>query len=199
MDAQTQAREDLAAIRRLMEVGQQVVNTAGPHFAAWGVLCSAALGATYVLSGRGDTRTIVWTWIAAVSLGWAASIALTVAGRRGARVESATGRLLGGLWTGTGVTLTLLGFAAPAGGGLAQAAITGVLAAVLGGATFATGLLVGSRWMQAAGGAWWAGALFMLLSPGRHGLLLTAALILLLQTVPGVVLTLRGRRAAAVA
>lgn len=199
MDAQTQAREDLAAIRRLMEGGQQVVNTAGPHFVAWGVLCSAALVATYALSARGDTRAILWTWGVAVGLGWAASIALTVAGLRRARVSSATGRLLGGLWAGTGVTLTLLGFAAPAGGGLAQTAITGVLAAVLGGATFATGLFVGSRWMQAAAGGWWGGALLMLLWPGRHGLLLTAALVLLLQTVPGVVLTLRGRRAMAVA
>lgn len=199
MDAQTQAREDLAAIRRLMEGGQQVVNTAGPHFVAWGVLCSAALVSTYVLAGRGDGRTAVWTWIVAVSLGWMASIALTVSGLRRAPVTSATGRLLGGMWMGTGVTLTLLGFAGPAGGGVAWAAISGVLAAVLGGATFATGLLVGSRWMQAAGGGWWAGALLMLLWPGRHGLLLTAGLILGLQTLPGVVLTLRGRRAAAVA
>ena len=199
MDAQTQAREDLAAIRRLMEGGQQVVNTAGPHFVAWGVLCSAALLSTFVLAPRGDIRTIWWTWIAAVSLGWIASIALTVTGQRRAGVTSPTGRLLGGTWIGTGVTLTLLGFAAPAGGGLAVDAITGVLAAVMGGATFATGLLVGSRWMQAAGGGWWAGALLMLLWPGRHGLLLTAALILVLQTIPGVVLTLRGRRAAAVA
>lgn len=197
MDAQTQAREDLAAIRRLMEGGRQVVNTAGPHFVAWGVLTSGALAATYVMAGRGDTRAIWWTWAVAIGLGWAASVALMLTAER--RVSSATGRLLGGLWVGTGVTLTLLGFAAPAGGGLAQEAITGVLAAVLGGATFATGLLVGSRWMQAAAGAWWAGALLMLLWPGPHGLLLTAALVLLLQAVPGVVLTLRGRRAMAVA
>jgi hypothetical protein len=199
MDAQTQAREDLAAIRRLMEGGQQVVNTAGPHFVAWGVLCSGALAATWVLAGRGDIRLVWWTWAVAVGLGWLASIALMLTGERRARVSSASGRLLGGLWVGTGVTLTLLGFAAPAGGGLAREAITGVLAAVLGGATFATGLLVGSRWMQAAAGGWWAGALLMLLWPGRHGLLVTAALVVVLQTVPGVVLTLRGRRAMAVA
>lgn len=199
MDAQTQAREDLAAIRRLMEGGQQVVNTAGPHFVAWGVLTSAALAATYVMAGRADTRAIWWTWIVAIGLGWAASVALMLTAERRARVSSAAGRLLGGLWVGTGVTLTLLGFAAPAGGGLAQEAITGVLAAVLGGATFTTGVVVASRWMQAAAAGWWAGALLMLLRPGAHGLLLTAALVLLLLAVPGVVLTLRGRRAMAVA
>lgn len=199
MDAQAQAREDLAAIRRLMEDGRQVVNTAGPHFVAWGLLTSAALLATYVLGGRGETRLIWWTWAAAVALGWLASVALMLTASRRARVSTATGRLLGGMWIGTGVTLSLLGFAAPAGGGLAWSAIPGVLTAVLAGGFFATGLLVASRWMQAAAGAWWAGALFMLLWPGPHTLLVTAALVLALQTVPGAVLMLRARRAVAVA
>ena len=199
MDPQTQAREDLAAIRRLMEDGRRVVNTAGPHFVAWGVLTSAALAATYVLGGRGETHLITWAWGVAVGLGWLASAALTVAQGRRERVRSGTGRILGGVWTGTGVTMMLLGFAAPAGGVVDPAALTGVLAAVLGGGFFATGLLVGSRWMQAAAVAWWAGALLMLLWPGRHGLLLTAALVLGLQTLPGIWLTLRARRAVAVA
>src|SRR5688500_508861 len=199
MDAQTQAREDLAAIRRLMQDGQQVVNHAGPHFVAWGVVCSAALAATYVLAEQADARTVWWVWGVAISLGWIASIALTYRGVRQARVTTATGRLLGGMWLGTGITLTLLGFAAPAGGGLDVAAITGVLAAVLGGASFATGMLVSSRWLQAAGGAWWAGALFMLLWPGRHGLLITAGLLIVLQTIPGLVLMARARRGLAVA
>lgn len=199
MDPQTQAREDLAAIRRLMEDGQRVVNSAGPHFFTWGVLTTAALAATYVLGGRGETRAITWAWAVAVGLGWLASLALALVEGRRERVRSATSRILGGTWTGTGVTLMLLGFAAPAGGGVDPSAITGVLAAVLGGGFFATGLLVGSRWMQAAAGVWWAGALFMLLWPGRHGLLVTAALVLLLQTLPGLWLTLRARRAVAVA
>ena len=199
MDPQTQAREDLAAIRRLMEDGQRVVNTAGPHFVAWGVLTSAALAATYVLSARGDTRTITWAWAVAVALGWLASLALIVAEGRRERVRSATSRMLGGTWTGTGVTMMLLGFAAPAGGGVHVAAITGVLAAVMGCGFFVTGLLVGSRWMQGAALLWWVGALLMLLWPGRHGLLVTAALVLLLQTLPGLWLMLRARRAVAVA
>ncbi|HEX2211545.1 MAG TPA: hypothetical protein VHG93_27915 [Longimicrobium sp.] len=199
MDPHTQAREDLAAIRRLMEDGQRVVHTAGPHFVAWGVLTSAALAATYVLSARGDTRTITWAWAVAVALGWLASLALIVTEGRRERVRSATSRMLGGTWTGTGVTMMLLGFAAPAGGGVHVAAITGVLAAVMGCGFFVTGLLVGSRWMQGAALLWWAGALLMLLWPGRHGLVVTAALVLLLQTLPGLWLMLRARRAVAVA
>ncbi|HEX2079091.1 MAG TPA: hypothetical protein VHG08_15310 [Longimicrobium sp.] len=199
MDPQAQAREDLAVIRRLMEDGHRVVNTAGPHFVAWGVLTSAALIATYVLGGRGETRPITWAWIAAVGLGWLASLALTLAEGRRERVRSATGRILGGLWTGTGVTLMLLGFAGPAGGGVRPDAITAVLAAVLGSGFFATGLLLGSRWMQAAACGWWGGALFMLLRPGAHGLLVTAGLVLVLQTLPGAWLMLRARRAVAVA
>ncbi|HEU4883317.1 MAG TPA: hypothetical protein VFT45_13745 [Longimicrobium sp.] len=196
MDAQTQAREDLAAIRRLMEDGQRVVNTAGPHFVAWGLLTSAALAATYVLAGRGETGRITLAWGVAVGLGWLASLALTVVEGRREQVRSATGRILGGVWAGTGVTMMLLGFAAPAGGGVDTAVITGVLAAVMGGGFFATGLLVGRRWMQAAAVAWWAGALAMLLWPGPHGLLVTAGLVLILQTLPGLWLMLRSRRAA---
>ncbi|HEU0300939.1 MAG TPA: hypothetical protein VFR37_15865 [Longimicrobium sp.] len=199
MDPQTQAREDLAVIRRLMEDGHRVVNTAGPHFVAWGVLTSAALVATYVLGGRGEIRLLTWVWIIAVGLGWLASLGLMMAEGRRERVRSATGRILGGTWAGVGVTLMLLGFAGPAGGAIRPDAITAVLSAVLGSGFFATGLLLGSRWMQGAAGGWWAGALFMLLWPGPHGLLVTAGLVLVLQTLPGAWLMLRARRAVAVA
>jgi hypothetical protein len=152
-----------------------------------------------VRAGRGETRTNRGGGGVAVGLGWLTSLALTVAEGRRERVRSATARILGGVWTGTGVTMMLLGFAAPAGGGVARVAITGVLAAVMGGGFFATGLLVGSRWMQAAAVVWWAGSLSMLLRPGPHGLLVTAALVLVLQTLPGCWLTLRARRAVVVA
>jgi hypothetical protein len=199
MDLQTQAREDLAIIRRLMEDGNRVVNTAGPHFVAWGVLTSAALVATYVLGIRGDVRPITWVWIIAIGLGWISSLAMMMAYGRRERVRSATARILGGTWTGVGVTLMLLGFAGPAGGGVRPEAITAVLAPVLGSGFFGTGLLLGSRWMQGAAGVWWAGALFMLLWPGPHGLLVTAGLVLVLQTLPGIWLMLRARRAVAIA
>jgi hypothetical protein len=152
-----------------------------------------------VLAGRGETRLITLAWGVTVGLGWLASLALTVTEGRRERVRSATERILGGVWTGTGVTMMLLGFAAPAGGGIRTVAITGVLAAVMGGGFFATGLLVGSRWMQGAAAAWWAGALGMLLWPGPHGLLVTAALVLSLQTLPGLWLMLRARGAVAIA
>ena len=51
-------------------------------------------------------------------------------------------------------------------------------------------------------GALWTASswsLLMLLWPGAHGLLLTAGLVLALQTLPGCWLMLRARRAVAVA
>jgi len=107
--------------------------------------------------------------------------------------------MVGGLWLGTGVTLTMLGFAGPAGGAIAPEAITGMLSAVLGAAYFATGVISGQRWLMGVGGAWWAGALVMLLWPAPHTLLVMAAMMLLLQAAPGLYLMRRpaGKTAAA--
>jgi hypothetical protein len=195
---QAHAREDLIAIRRIMEGSQQVVEGAGPHFAGWGVLTSAALVATWLMVDGGNHAGVPWLWAGTVAAGWAMSGLLGRRARRAARVRTTGGRMIGGLWLATGITLTLLGFAGPGGGAVAPDAITGMLSAVLGGAYFATGLLSGHRWLLAVGGGWWAGALFMLLFPAPHGLLVMAAMMLLLQAAPGVYI-MRGpaRQAAA--
>jgi hypothetical protein len=186
MDAQAQAREDLAAIRQMMERSRGVVGYAAPHFVGWGILMAVALVATYLLTGQGREGWISGLWIVAVGLGWGLSWVLAVRARRRGRVRSHAGRMLGGLWLGTGVTMMTLGFAGPAGGGISSSAVAGVLAAVLGAAYFATGVLSGGRWLMGVGAGWWAGSLVMLLWPGPNALLLMAALMLCLQAGPGV-------------
>jgi hypothetical protein len=185
MDAQAQAREDLVAIRGIMERTRDVVGYAAPHFVAWGILMAAALVATYLLRGQAGEGWSSWLWVVAVGLGWALSWVLAMRGRRRAQVRSQAGRMLGGLWLGTGVTMTLLGFAGPAGGAVSSSAVAGMLAAVLGAAYFATGVLAGRGWLMVVGAGWWAGSLVMLLWPGPHALLLMAAFMVALQAVPG--------------
>jgi hypothetical protein len=195
MDAQVQARDDLVAIREIMERTRDVVGYAAPHFVAWGILMAAALVATYLLRGRGGEGWIWWLWVLAVGLGWALSWLFAVRGRRRARVRSQAGRMLGGLWLGTGVTMTILGFAGPAGGAVSSSAVAGMLAAVLGAAYFATGVLSGGRWLMAVGAGWWAGSLVMLLWAGPHALLLMAVFMLALQAGPGAYYLTRRRPA----
>jgi hypothetical protein len=198
-DQHADAREDLLIIRRIMEGSQQTVEGAGPHFAAWGVLTAAALATTYVMVEGGAHGAVAWLWAGTVAVGWAMSALVGRRASRSARVRTTGGRMIGGLWLATGITLTLLGFAGPGGGGVAPDAITGMLSAVMGGAYFATGLLSGHRWLLAVGGGWWAGALLMLLFPAPYTLLLMAAMMLILQAAPGVYLMRRPARRPAAA
>jgi hypothetical protein len=195
MDAQAQAREDLVAIRAMMERTRDVVGYAAPHFVVWGVLMAAALLATYLLRDQAGDGWISWLWVLAVGVGWALSWLLAVRGRRRGRVRSQAGRMLGGLWLGTGVTMTILGFAGPAGGAVSTLVVSGMLAAVLGAAYFATGVLAGVRWLMAVGVGWWAGSLVMLLWPGPAAVLLMAACMLALQVGPGAYYLTRRRAA----
>jgi hypothetical protein len=194
---QAHAREDLMVIRRIMEGSQQMVEGAGPHFAAWGLLTAAALVTTWAMVDGGAHASIPWLWAATVTVGWVMSALLGRRASRTARVRTAGGRMIGGLWLSTGITLTLLGFAGPGGGAVSPDAITGMLSAVLGGAYFATGLLSGHRWLLGVGGGWWAGALVMLLFPAPHTLLVMAGMMLVLQAAPGVYLMRRPSRQAA--
>jgi hypothetical protein len=179
------AREDLRAIREIMQGSHRVARYAAPHFVLWGLLMAAALCTTYFLLMGGVEGVVPWLWVAAVGAGWIGSAAISVSARHRAPVHSTASRMLGGLWLGTGITLTILGFVGAAGGGISSLAVTGVLAAVLGVGYFATGVLAETRWLLGVGAGWWGGAVFMLLWPGTHGLLVMAAMMLVLQAVPG--------------
>jgi len=189
------AREDMEMIRRMMEESRRVVTTGRHHYVAWGTLITAALLLTWTAATGRTSLPVGWVWAGAVALGWAFSAWAVVRWDRRAPVSNLAGRTMGGLWIGTGVCLTLVGFLGPASGQMGGSALLGTIAAVLGATTLATAAIQGSTRTGAIAAGWWVGSAVLFLWPGRHALLVAAALMVVLHLLPGLLL-FRGRRPA---
>lgn len=182
---QREAERNLREIRRMMEEGRQVVASGGHHYVAWGFLITMALVLTWGMATRGWDLSPAWIWGGAVGGGWAFSIWAGYRWDRRAPVSNLAGRVLAGIWIGSGIAMTLVGFL----GGAPEAMEVNVLlateSAILGAAYLATAAVQGSRWMMGLAAGWWVGSVYMYLNSGLSVLLVMAALMVALYLVPG--------------
>jgi hypothetical protein len=193
----TRAEDDLALIRRLMADSRSVVVDRGKHFMIWGAVSVVGLLATYGAIAGWIAVAPRWTWAGLVVVGWVASFVVGWRDGRSARVRTLAGRLLGGVWLATGVTLTLIAASGLFGGVVPHVALPGVLSAVMGVAVLATSQLTDEGWLAWVAAGWWVGAAVMLFAPGLYALLVMAVMALALMLAPGALLYMRSRRGGA--
>ncbi|MBW3535907.1 MAG: hypothetical protein KY453_11950 [Gemmatimonadetes bacterium] len=189
------AGQDLAWIRALMEDSQRLLRGTWRHQAVWGLLSAVGLVATW-WAVSGSRLTMAWAvWPLLLVVGWSLSFAL--ARKDGARrpVRNLASRAFGGVWIGSGVTLTLLGTLGLYSGAVAPSALPGVLSLVLGLGYFASGFVTGLGWLRWIGVAWWLVGSGLMVWRGPGGLLVLAVAALLLEVGPA--LTLRREEAEA--
>ena len=181
------AREELAAIRTLMADSQSFLRGTWPHQMVWGCVGTVGLLATWALGQSGRYGLVPWVWVAAVSVGWTYSLFLARDHSR-APVRNVAGRAFGGIWMALGVTLTLLGTVTVFVGAVDPRGLPGVIAVVFGAGYFASGFLAEMRWLAGVGVAWWAAGVVLLLWQSEAAILALAALTLLLEVGPALVL-----------
>lgn len=179
------AQEDLAMIRRLMEQGRATVAAGAPHYVIWGLLLTAALVAQWAAATGRLGLASDWIWGVALGAGWLGSMVAGYRSSREARVRSAGGRTLAGIWAGTGVMLTLVAVAGLGTGAVSGHAMLGITAAALGTATFATSFVQGSGAVRAAAVLWWIGAAVLFVWQDPAALLVEAGLMAALVLAPG--------------
>lgn len=189
------ARRDLQEIRRMMEEGRRVVAGGGHHYVAWGLLITSALLLTWGVATRGWVLSTGWIWGIAVGVGWVFSIWAGYRWDRKARVSNLAGRVLAGIWIGTGITMTLVGFLG--GEVMGGSALLATESAIIGTAYLATATVQGSRGMGALAAGWWAGSVYMYLDPGAHVLLVMAGLMVAFHLLPGLWILRGGGQATA--
>ena len=191
----SQAHQDLALIRRVMDETRREVNDRGKHFLIWGVLTSIGLAATYLaVTGRLNLNPAT-AWIAVLVVGWAASMTVGWMDGRRARVVTLGRRLLTAVWVSTAVTLTATAIGGMFGSVLPVNALPGVLAVIVAAPMLVTALLTGEAWLHWVAAGWWIGGGVMLFVPGVYTLLLMTAMSVVLMAGPGVILYGRSRRA----
>lgn len=187
MNTHTNAHEDLAYIRDLMDDTRRAAGLSGGYFVLWGLVVGIALVATWLqVVGFLPYRPLL-TWVPCLALG-ALGQAVLVWRDMGRPVKSRSGRLVGAVWMALGVTQSILLVAFLGFNTLPGHYMPGIFSSLLGSGIFITGVLAGIPWLRYLGVAWWLGAFSMFAWPGDHVSLLMGGLLLVFYVVPGLVL-----------
>ncbi|MCL4511749.1 MAG: hypothetical protein M1470_11855 [Bacteroidetes bacterium] len=184
---QQKAIEDVALIKRMMEESRQFTFDNGKSYIFWGILVTVGIFVTYgaVLTGNGDISG--WIWIITIGIGWLFSILAGMKEHTKTRTWAFGGKLVGLIWASCGITMTILGFAAPLAGALHSWAISPAIATVMGAAYTMSSLVYRLKWVTMVGIAWWVGALAMFAVKGLVTLPIFGSMMILFQIIPGLV------------
>ena len=192
--SEDRAREDIAFIRHALEGGRKYARFRAPDIAFWGGTMALGYLGTYAFVEGFSGVYPTYVWWPLVALGWFFSSRHFWRRRSAAcdgEVRGEAARILGALWLGFGITtisFSVLGAVA----GHAAGDMNFISAGLLGLCFFVSAAVTGIGWLRWIALGWWASEfLFAAMGDRPAALLVGAALMLGLLTLPGLVLWLR--------
>jgi|WetSurMetagenome_2_1015567.scaffolds.fasta_scaffold24806_2 hypothetical protein len=180
------AQQELAFIRKVMADSRTAISDDGKGLIVWGTLVVAGMVTMYASFQFGYPISKTLLWAVLIGLGWVYTIFHEMQNRKTKRFSTFGGRIVGSLWLGCGVVMTIVGFLSPMTGALKPWAIIPVSSLVIGIGYLVTGVVYDDRWTRFSALGWWAGAIVMMLWPGYYLFLLFSAMMIIFQIVPGV-------------
>lgn len=156
-----------------------------------GCLLAVAQALTYLVRHGELDVSVTLIWAATVGLGFGSSYLLGNRNRKRAPVNSLVNRILGSIWIGCGLSLSLVGFLGQGSGSLPHQVAPGIEAIVIGTAFFASAVLPNHAvyWLLAA--VWWTLGGALLIWPSPASSLVIAGGLVLFMVVPGVLFRAR--------
>ena len=179
-------QQEIAYIKGIIDDSRQIIADNGLGFVFWGVLVSIGLFINYTVLANDYALKVQTVWLVIFAFG----IAFTAWGiyqdRHHKKVETLAGKFLGAIWIAFLVTMVINGFLGSMYPALA--------ASLLGMAYFPTGYATGFSVFRYLAAGWWTAATIMFLFPGLYTVALFAALMLLLQALPGILIYRRCKK-----
>lgn len=184
-----QAEIELSVIKQIMLDSRKVVLDNGKQLIFWGVLVTLALLINYLMILlRMEGKYMGYMWMALMVAGAVVSTLLEIKEVKKLKVKTFAGKLLGSLWISSGIAMFMFGFVGTFSGAYSPIFICPIISTTLGVAYFTSGAIQQIRWMQLLALGWWAGAIVMFVFPSIHTLLIYGLMMLLFQTLPGIIL-----------
>jgi hypothetical protein len=92
------------------------------------------------------------------------------------------------IWGAAGIGMTIIGFLGTYSGTVRPMAISPILSIIMGSAYFISGKVVGAKWISYLSFGWWSGGVILLFVTSIYSFLIMALLMLLFQTIPGIIM-----------
>ena len=189
-----QAELEITLIKKIMQDSRKIIAFNGVDYIIWGILVLLGLIGTYASIIIREGIYIIWVWIILMGIGWIYSLSVHYIGSKKVRTWTLAGKLLGGIWLSCGIAMFIIGFVATYAGAIKGWAIAPTISVILGIAYFASGIIYGHPWVKYLYLGWWGGAVVMFLYPGRHTLLIFAAMMILFQIIPGILFYIKWKK-----
>ena len=182
------AQQELAFIKKVMEDSRRIICDDGKSFIFWGILISFGMLVTYLRIVGNWGINLGWFWPVLIAFGWIVTIIIEIRSEKKRSTKTFTAKILGSVWIGCGIAMTILGFI----GGLTDAYngvfISPIISVILGIGYLVSGVLYGKVWVSLLAAGWWAGAILMFYLQNLETLLIMLSMMIILQTIPGFVL-----------
>lgn len=183
-----QAESELALIKQMMMDTRKVIADNGWHYILWGVVVTAALLANYVMALQHVSMKYAgMMWLIVMISTAVTEVIIERREQRKSKVKTFAGKLLSALWTASGISMFMLGFAGTITGAYNPIFICSLISIVLGIAYYTSGAIQQVKWLQWLSLGWWAGAVFTFAYPSVHTLLIFAVMMISFQVVPGII------------
>jgi hypothetical protein len=182
------AQQELAFIKKVMEDSRKIICDDGKSFIFWGILVSFGMLVTYLsVAGKWEV-SLGWFWPVLIAVGWIVTFFISFKDDKKRSSKTFVGKIMGSLWIGCCVAMTILGFI----GGLTDAYsgvfISPIVCVILGVGYLVSGVLHGKVWVSLLAIGWWAGAILMFYLQNLETLLIMFFMMIILQTIPGFIL-----------
>jgi len=193
MENKNAAQENLEYIKQVILDSKNIIKDRGDVAILWGVVIITAQLLSFFLIRVKEYRYISWMWVILIGMGWVLSIIMSrKKHQRGVRtnalkIDSAT-------WIATGITMTIVGFGGSFSGMISGYSINGLMAMFLGNAFFITGMIYSSKIFRNAAFGWWIGGTILFWIRNEYTFIVFAAMMLLFQTVPGIMLYIKYKK-----
>jgi len=182
----TNAAQDLAFIKQVIEDSRKNASGFGDHMMVWGIITSIGMIVSYILIQMQMSGNIEWIhWALLIAGGWTFELIYGWKVERKKPVLSYADKVSSGLWSSFGISMTMLGFIGIYTGGISIQFLSPIFCCVLAIGFFTSGFLYDTKWMRYIAMGYWVGALIMFFIPGTYHLLYMAAMTIGYMVIPG--------------
>ena len=182
------AQQELAFIKKVMEDSRQIIIDDGKGFIFWGILIAFGLFITYLANAGKWEFSLGWFWLALIAIGWIVTFIIQIRAEKKKSTKTFAGKIMGALWIGCGVAMTIIGFIGSITDAYSGVFINPLIAVVLGIGYLVSGVLQGKTWVSLLAIGWWAGAILMFYLHNLETLLIMVGMMIVLQTIPGIII-----------
>ncbi|HRE40552.1 MAG TPA: hypothetical protein PLG90_04395 [Ignavibacteria bacterium] len=185
----TEAKEQLAVIKKIMDDSRKINFENGFYYIFWGMLISVALLINYsLIVTNSEIGNVIILWLVISVIGVIIALIYGAKFDKRSNVKTFAGQISNSLWLSLGVAIFSFAFIGNITNAYNPYHISAMISILLGIGYFNSGIIQKINWLRNLGFVWWLGGWSLFYLKGPIIMLIFAIMLILFQTIPGIIL-----------